>query len=109
MGGTAACNHLESPAGFLEQWWHDMAAYAFRERLVAGVSYMGPLCLFSWALSRPRQDFIEFHLKQGVFLVILECLGYVLSAFPFVPCGVEIFIAWLAISRSLLGYISAMK
>ncbi len=49
----------------------------------AMLSYLGPLCLWS-AMKTKEDEFVRFHVKQGLVLFIIELLLWTVMALPIV-------------------------
>jgi len=67
--------------------------------IMALISYIGPLCLIP-LLSQEEDEFVKFHAKQGLILLIGEVATWiVLSFIPLLwRAGNFINLAWLALS-----------
>jgi uncharacterized membrane protein len=76
--------------------------------IMALISYIGILCLIP-VLSKPQDEFVKFHAKQGLVLFIGEVATMILSwilAFLF-PLWMLINLGWLVLS--ILGIINVVK
>ena len=75
---------------------------------LAVISYIGPLCLIPY-LSKEKDDFVKFHVKQGLVLFILEMITWVVVwIFPFLWALMNLVsLVWLVFS--IIGIINAIN
>jgi len=72
-----------------------------KERFLAGVAYIGIFFVIPLFLARKKSPFLQFHVRQGIVLFVIEAL---FSALPF--------IGWFALAipavASLYGMFQAL-
>jgi len=74
---------------------------------LAIISYIGPLCLIPY-LSKEKDEFVKFHVKQGLVLFIAEVATWaVVWIFPFLWFLMNLVsLAWLVLS--IIGIINVV-
>jgi uncharacterized membrane protein len=80
----------------------------FKERVVAAASYVGPLSLCAWSGAGTDSSFLDFHLRQAIFLSLAEAIIYLCSACPWPSRVVWIVPAWALCSLSAMGFFKAL-
>ena len=77
--------------------------------VMALISYLGPLCLIPFLTQEKRDEFVKFHMKQGLVLFIVEVIvSFILLILPFLGFLDWIFnIIWLVLI--ILGIVNVVN
>jgi fumarate reductase subunit D len=75
---------------------------------MALISYIGPLCLIPF-INKTQDEFVRFHMKQGLVLLILELTSWIIFGIvPVLWAIANLFgIIWLVLS--IIGIMNVVK
>lgn len=76
--------------------------------IVAALSYFGPFILFPY-LTNKEDPFTHFHIKQGLVLIVLEVILWVLGMFAFMLFPIISIINLGLLILSIIGIINALQ
>ncbi len=79
-----------------------------KSKLWAAISYLGPLCLWS-AFRADEDDFIRFHVRQGIVLFIIEFICWVVMIVPILGVIFNVFAHLVLGLFSVFGMIFALS
>lgn len=78
------------------------------DRVFAAISYVSILCLVSLLLKKDNQ-FIQFHAKQGVVLLIAEIILWFVNIIPFFGYAIWRALSLVFLIVSIVGIVNAWK
>lgn len=78
------------------------------DRAFAAISYISILCLVSLLLKKDSQ-FVQFHAKQGVVLLIAEVILCFVNIIPYFGYGVWRILSLAFLVISVIGIVNAWK
>jgi uncharacterized membrane protein len=76
--------------------------------MLAILAYLGILIIIPFVTEAKNDPFVKFHLKQGLTLIIVEAIGYVLAMIP-VLGWILYFVLWIfAIVMTVTGIVNVV-
>jgi uncharacterized membrane protein len=88
---------------------HDGVSHPKKGNAIAVFAYLWILIIIPFLTDAKSDPFVKYHLKQGLALILLELVGWVISWFPFVGWFVGWIISLVALVLAIIGIINVLN